>query len=230
MKAGLVKSEDLLGHGVYRIADVARYAEISPGRARSWFTTRADRKVIPVFVSDFPRMEGGHFVSFLDLIDTAVAGKLREAGVPMRKIRAAYAYLQDKSGLKHPFAHCNIYTDGREIITDAAVGLNDGDLQEIVSGQGIFREVRKVLKRIEYSTSTGMAERWPISDDVVIDPKVGFGQPVVEGTGISTYVIARAYAANENDATLVAGLYGITARKVERAAHFEARFSRRAIA
>ena len=35
-----------------------------------------------------------------------------------------------------------------------------------------------------------MAKRWSIADQVVIDPEIGLGKPIVEGIGIATAVLA----------------------------------------
>jgi uncharacterized protein (DUF433 family) len=38
-----------------------------------------------------------------------------------------------------------------------------------------------------------MAARWCIANMVVIDPKIGFGKPTIDGVGISTAILAASY-------------------------------------
>lgn len=216
-----------LGRGLYRLSDVARYTRLAEPRVRSWFTTRADRKIGPVFNADYPRDDGAHVVSFLDMMDAWIAGQLRDEGVAMRTIRAAHVALQADLGTEHPFAHSSIYTDGRRVFTDAAQVVNDPTLTEAVSHQAYFNRVRKYLKLIEYEPQSNLAARWNIAEGVLIDPGISFGQPVVLGKGVTTYVVASSYWANDGNDGLVARLFSITKKDVDDAVGFEERYGHR---
>jgi uncharacterized protein (DUF433 family) len=215
-----------LGRGLYRLSDVARYTGLTEPRVRSWFTSRSDRRIGSVFTADYPQTDGAHSVSFLDMVDAWIAGQLRHEGVTMPKIRAAHIALKQDLGTDHPFAHSSIYTDGRNVFSYAAERVNDPTLTEVVSRQTFFPRVRRVLKPIEYSARSHLAERWRIAKGVLIDPGLSFGQPVVAGTGVATYVVARSYMANKRNADLVARLFGITRRDVGDAVKFEERYGR----
>ena len=213
-----------LGRGMYRFSEVARYACLNQRRVRSWFVQRTDQRLVPVFSSDFERMDGEYLVSFLDMIDAWIAGKLRTAGVSMRTVRAAHSSLKHDLGTIHPFAHSSIYTDGKRIFADAAQYVNDPTLTEVVSRQTFLPKVRESLELIDYSLESSLAERWNIAVGVTIDPAVCFGQPVVKGTGVSTYVLHQAYLANRRDSELVAELFGIAQKEVGDAVDFEDRY------
>lgn len=204
-----------LGVGIYRIADIARYARIPDSTVRNWFTS------MRLFEPEMRGSKGDSVASFFDLIDAIIAQKFREAGVPMKEVRRAYAALQEKLGTKHPFCHRRIYTDGRRIIYDAARGLDAPALEEAVSGQKLFKNIRRFLQSLSFSKVTELAERWRISGGVAIDPQVSMGHPVVDGTGVSTAVIRNAYYANDCDARFVAALYGLSADQVRDAVAFE---------
>ena len=77
------------------------------------------------------------------------------------------------------------------------------------------------LKKIDYDRNTQQAVRWHIADRIVIDPKIRFGKPVVEGTGIATSILRDSFFANDEDAAFVARWFGIEAEQVMAAVDFE---------
>jgi len=77
------------------------------------------------------------------------------------------------------------------------------------------------LKNIHYSKQTKLAEWWKIYDCVVINPRIARGKPVLQGRGISTFVLAGAFRANGGNTDFVADLYDVTPEEVEAAARFE---------
>ena len=66
-----------------------------------------------------------------------------------------------------------------------------------------------------------MAARWCIANMVVIDPKIGFGKPTIDGVGISTAILAASYEANDRDAERVADWFKVHAKHVLAAVAFE---------
>lgn len=214
----------MLGHGVYGLAEVARYTDLHPHRVRSWFTTKPyGVKSGPLFYADYPIVDNNYGVSFLDLIDVRVAAQLRENGVTMPKVRAVYERLGARLGTKHPFCHNRFYTDGREIIILEASALRDPTLVEVLSNQQLYVQSQVFLKQIEYSEKTQLAERWNIARGVVIDPAVSLGKPVIKDTGTTTYVVARSFKANGGDTDVVSYLFGLAEQQVMDAVSFEER-------
>lgn len=212
----------LLGSGVYTIAEVARYAQLHPSRVRSWFKVRSDRAGSePVFKSDCEPVQGDFAVSFLDLVDTWIAGQFRGAGVSMPTIRSAFRRLCDQLETTHAFCHHSLYTDGKRIFVHTAKAVNDATLTEVVSRQQFFLHVKDCLTRMDYSADTNLAKRWRIRDRIVIDPAIAFGKPVVSSTGVATFILAKQYLANDRDASVVADLYSVTEDDVEAAVVFE---------
>jgi uncharacterized protein (DUF433 family) len=107
------------------------------------------------------------------------------------------------------------------------------ELDEIVNisrgGQLAIPEIVNVhLERIEYDK--GKFRFYPFvrqrrADEpklIVINPSVGFGKPVVTGTGISTAVIASRFNARESMPDL-AREYGLEERQIEEAIRWETR-------
>jgi uncharacterized protein (DUF433 family) len=211
----------MLGQGVYEIAEIARYVGLSSSTVRSWFKWRSDRAGLgPLFKSDYESKDGDYAVSFLNLIEAYVGRFFRDHGVQPALIRRAHEILQGELNTKHPFAHANLCTDGNRIIVNNA-SKSDSHLVDVVSKQRWFSEIQGWLSHIVYGQETQLANQWRIAKGVVIDPEVSFGKPVVEGTGITTFVLSSQYFANRENATLVADLFDTTEEAVLEAVNFE---------
>ena len=204
-----------LGTGIYRIADVARYTGVHANTLRSWFNSRK------LFVPDFAPVAGATCVSFLDMLDSRVASFFRKSGVNMPVVRKAYENLKGKLETEHPFCHKDVYTDGKSIIYETAEDLRDRKLLDAVDSQQLFRKIKGYLKQIEFHQVSRVAERWLIASGVVIDPRIAMGQPVVTGTGVTTWTLNCAYNANDLDAEFVGGMYNVSASQVKDAVAFE---------
>ena len=123
---------------------------------------------------------------FIGFAEAYVLSAFRRAGVPMQRIRPAVEALTSTIGVDHALASKKLYTDGAEVLFDYASSQDDADLLELVvvrTGQRQFTAVVKdYLKRIHYGND-GWADRvrLPIYEraEVVVDPRRGFGLPLV---------------------------------------------------
>ena len=214
---------EVLGNGVYSIPEAARLTGLRARRVRDWFRGRQSekRKVKSVFQSDYEIVEKAYAISFLDLIELNVAGKLREAGVPLQHLRKVYKQLREDFG-DHPFSTREIYVRDKKVFTR---GLSDDEatsLSEAITRQSYFDKIiLPFLKKIDYDEATKFAARWRIAKMVVLDPKIRFGRPTVLGTGIATRVLHDSYYANDEDAERVADWFGVESKHVMAAVEFE---------
>ena len=212
-----------LGRGVYTIPEAARLTGLRPARVREWFRKRppqAGRR--PVFVSDYPPVAGEVAISFFDLVDVYVAGQLRQHGVSMQNVRRVYKCLAADLDVKHPFCHQRLLTAGKTVLLSGLDEHGREELVEVLSRQKVFPEIiEPFLHRIDYDKFQLMARRWRIAEQVVVDPGLCFGKPVVEAAGMPTAILAAAYGANEDDEDLVADWYNVAATDVLAAVRFE---------
>lgn len=204
-----------LGRGIYRVADVARYTKIPHTTIRSWFNS------LRLFESDFVRVDKADCISFLDLIDTLVAHQFRTHGVGMKMVRKAYNRLKDDLQVEHPFCHRGLYTDGKEIIVNAAEHLGAPSLREAVSRQHLLEHMQHVLHQVSYDEASRLAQWWNIADGVILHPAIAMGEPVINGTGLTTHVVYSVYRANGGNREIAAGIYGLSAKQVDRVVAFE---------
>jgi uncharacterized protein (DUF433 family) len=216
---------DILGHGVYDISEAARFTGLRQARVREWFRERVSHPISrPVFRSDYAGVGEGHSISFLELVEVFVAGQLREHGVSLRSIRRAHAKLQNAWATRHPFARGEIRTGGRNVFVSALEEPERRIVAEAVTKSQVFeRVILPTLEKIDYDQASQLATKWHLSPLVVLDPRVCFGQPIVEPVGITTYVLAAFYLANGRNARKVANWYEIEEKHVLAAVEFETR-------
>jgi len=167
-------------------------------------------------------VDGDYAVSFLNLIEIYVARFFRSAGVKPPTLRRTHEMMQVELNTTHPFAHASLGTKGRSIIRQKG----DASLVGVISKQHFFGQMD--LHKIKYAPATHLAEAWDIADGVTINPRISFGKPVIERTGITTFVVANQFRANGGDAKLVARLFDLSESDVLHAARFEKGLDRRA--
>lgn len=225
MIAQPIPNEDPLFAGFYSVADASRILGLSGTRKlRGWINGWSQSKAEPVIDRDFKQT---NTISFLDLIEVRFIEHFRGQGVPMQTLRKAAAKARTEWGAKHPFAlgRLKYFTDRKSIF--AQVAKEDGDKKtwDLATGQHeIWEAIEAVVaKGVEFDAKTDLAHRWrpnPGFPSVVIDPKIAFGKPVVEETGVPTAVLYRQYLA-EGDYGAVADLYRTERSVVETAVAFE---------
>ena len=129
----------------------------------------------------------------------------RVHGISMQRVRKALRFVGKELGLQRPLIHARFCTDGVRIFVDHADHLLDVSRPE----QALLREVLDAsLERIGWGRD--VAERlypWVRADlggpkSIVIDPRRGFGQPIIAGTGIEARIVTERYRAGESVAEL----------------------------
>lgn len=212
-----------VGKGIYSLPEVSRYTGMGVSKLRHWFRGRDDR----LFHSDYSESSVPYAISFYDLIDARVVTSLREMGISMKDIRNVREVFSTRWGTPHPYCMRKFYVDVRERrVLEELRSASDDDgiaLADALMGQGYMDEViRPDLEEIDYSAMTEIAEKWHIAPGIVIDPLVMLGKPVLDGSRLTTQIVASQYYAYDGDAFEVADLYDIDEQQVRNAVEFEA--------
>jgi uncharacterized protein (DUF433 family) len=173
-----------LGMGVYSLAQLrlymALYGKPEDGeRVARWLRTVLN----PV---DHHRWHADY--SFSDLISLFVVRQLRRKGVSPATIRNAESYLRLRWKTDRPFAREDIKTDGVEVFCDDAPQAGQIEAAGRRGQQAIRRVIESGLESVRYSD--GGAAYWLPSPGIVVDPRVQFGSPVMEGTRVPTDAVA----------------------------------------
>lgn len=144
---------------------------------------------------------------------------MRSSGVPLQRIRPALAGLEEQFGLGHALASRRLYTDGAEVLLDYAESGADPtaaravrELVVVRNGQRVFNEVvASYLSRVEFSED-GYARviRLPAYEvaEILVDPSLGFGQPVFARGGARLEDALAMFRAGES-LDVVAAEYGV---------------------
>ncbi len=208
----------------YSQGDVAAAVGVPLSTLRGWVrplsgTSHSDDYCAPLITP--PEGPYGR-LSFVNLTEAYVIAELRrKAKVGAQNIRKAVWYLRHEMGIPRPLLH-NRLLAGTDIYLDAAAGL----INLSRAGQFVFEKVvRDYLSRIEVDSSGLPRQLYPWvmnteSKSVLIDPRIRFGQPVINGTGIMTSTIQERFEAGEQ-IEAIAQSYGISLGLVQDALAYE---------
>jgi len=150
---------------------------------------------------------------FVTLAEAYVVRAFRRAEVSMPEIRKAVRVLRNEMGVDFALASQQLKAHGGLVLWDAvgqASGPRAGSISRVVNGQGVFLEVvADALKNITYDSH--FAERIALvvaGTRVIVDPRLNFGQPTIDGTRVRVEdVLSRLHAGEDRFA--VAADYGL---------------------
>lgn len=225
-----------LGVGYYSRADAARLLTVHPATLNRWvrgytYQMRSRGEVIqrqrPSLVKlDLPTIDHIMALSFLELMELRIIKALVERKISIQRVRSAASAAIEIFGTSHPFASRRIFTDRRDIFAEITQGIDIPDVIALKEGRHLQihsgKLLEAILEEISYSQDTSLADRWwPMarSFPVLLDPKIAFGAPTVEGTSTRTDVVAA--MAKTTSADVAANVYELTKRQVEACTQFE---------
>jgi uncharacterized protein (DUF433 family) len=202
----------------YGVPEAARYLRTPYQTLRYWLTGFG--RMEPIV-----KMAAPNHLSYMNLLECHMVMAMREVHhLRLPKVRRALASLDRLFPSPHPFLSRVLETNGVDIITQELgkmINLSRDGQFEITSFLTLH------LQRIEISSSGGfkffpfvMNRTSSEPKYILIDPTVGFGRPVIAGTGISTATIAARFNARESVDDL-AEEYGRTKREIEEAIRWE---------
>ncbi len=226
-----VASTQLVGNGIYTIAEAARLIRVPPRRIRRWVLgyeyLRGGKQVrSPEVVSlDYDQIEESVALSFRDMIELRFVDAFRRRGVSWHAIRLASRRATELLATDHPFSTRAFRTDGKTILTELVAEERDPDLLDLVKNQYALRRIlsRYLYQGIEFSPEDRAERWWPLGRKrrVVVDPRRKFGKPITSEEGVPTQVLYRAVLA-EGSEVAVASWFEIDRRSVADAVAFEA--------
>ncbi len=161
-------------------------------------------------------------ISFEDLISMRVIAFLRAMRYSFAKIRKAEADLRRVTEHPRPFATQQIWAEGQGA---KDIWAEVGALLMVAGkhGQLAFAElVHENLINVHGLTFSEkrVADSWQAKAGIMLQPRIQFGRPCIEGTRIPTSDIAgMVRAGDRKDALALA--YGITVEEIERAISWE---------
>jgi len=169
-----------LSRAIFTLREAAGYLDVPKSTIHAWARPPTGEPLITVF----PRGGAQATVPFIGFAEAYVLAAFRRAGVPLQRIRTVVDALAQNLAVEHALASKRLYTDGAQVLYDYAER-NEDELVELViarAGRQFSEVIRDHLKRITYG-SDGWASRVLLPSyqraEVVVDPQVAFGRPLV---------------------------------------------------
>jgi len=214
----------------YRVTDAASYLGIPATTLRAWsrgmnYTQRDGTKGYfkPVFSLPGPERS---LLSYFNLVEAFVLSSLRKKHlIKLFKIRTAIDSLQARFNSAHPLAEHEFQTNGVDLfIEEYGELINLSHVEQLT-----MREILEAyLTRVEHDPGGRAAKLYPFirltgtdqPRNVVINPYVSFGKPVIAGTGLPTRVVAERFKAGDSIAEIAAD-YGRKEEEIDDAIRYE---------
>jgi uncharacterized protein (DUF433 family) len=175
-------------------AVAAVHLGIPRNTVRSWATGQLVHTV-PAAGSQAPTLP------FVALVEAQILRELRDAGLSMQQLRAGVKQLQHDTGEQYVLARNDIATDGGSLLYNAATKVAP-EWVRVKDKQGTFRQVIEALFRFVSYADDGCAQRLRLRPyghaEVIIDPRFGWGRPVLSSTKVPVDVIADLFFAGES--------------------------------
>lgn len=220
----IASSKQILGSGLYSVAEAALYARVSTPMMSRWLF--GSKSGSPVIEPQYGRNDERH-VSFLDLVQTLAVREIRiQRKVPLVKFRQAIELARTHFSLDYPFArqHCTY------LLNDELVIRPQPDKDDFIEASGRHRGQRLIpfvemyLKDLSFNIE-GLANSYLIYKSghenpvkVTMDPQHRFGEPLLP-SGYSALTIWDAIRA-EGGIRQASDAYGVPVEEVETAHRF----------
>lgn len=222
----MTKHDPLLS-GFFSISDASDLLGRSQQSVRGWLNGYPNSVRGPVIERDFA---GSRTVSFLDLMELRFIAFFRSQGVSMPTLRKAAERARIDWDVQHPLALASskYVTDRKKVIAWSAEETGDDRAWDMATGQHeMWVTIEQTIERgVTFDPKTYLARIWAPKPgefpNVLIDPRVAFGRPFVEGTSVPTRTLFRQWQADGHKAK-VAAWFDVPEDAVETAISYELR-------
>lgn len=177
--------------------ETARHLRISGRTLHRWVHESADNS--PLIHTVPPEKRGWASLPFIAVVEAYVLQSLRDLGLSLSKIREAAEAVRHEFREPYALATQRISTDGIDIVVQMADGegihrARDGQrpIREVISGY-----LRYITWASDASPQRLRLRTYPDIAPVIIDPRFGWGSPVVEQNKVTVDAIVHLWRAGE---------------------------------
>jgi len=218
-----IAKHDIRETPLYTASEAAHYLRVPASTVRAWafgqgYRVKGESRRFKSVIELSDRQE--RRLSFINLVELFVLSAIRRRhGVALPQVRKALDFLKKHYPSAHPLADHEFQTNGVDLFVEKfGEYLNlsrDGqyEIKQLIQARlrCVMRDEAGVPLQL-YLSPRGAdgAER----GIVIIDPRFGFGRPVIEGTGIRTEVIVDRFSAGEPIDSIAAD-YGRSRAEIE---------------
>ncbi len=184
---------DLREMPAYSIAEAAGYLRLPKSTLRAWLLGQSSFRPV-IEIAD----KKGRQLSFINLVEAFVLSSIRRGHkVSLPKVRKSVDYLRRTFKTPRPLADEQFETDGVNLFVEkfgALVGVSEEGqmhLRELIRDRlkNVRRDPSGVPEKIVLFPAHGAAAK----GDVIIDPRLSFGRPVLDGVGVRTSILAERF-------------------------------------
>jgi uncharacterized protein (DUF433 family) len=203
----------------YGISEAAVYLKVPYSTLRYWLGLSKLPPIIQPAGSDPVRL------SFMNLLESHALAAMRNLyNLKLPKVRSALRKVSEQAPQPHPLVTQVFLTDRKDLFIERMDKLVNVSAKTPQLNLDFYR---MYLERVE-TDPKGLFRFFPFVVEprpsepktIEINPMIGFGKPVIAGTGISTAIIASRFNARESIAAL-AEEYGRTPQEIEEAIRWE---------
>jgi uncharacterized protein (DUF433 family) len=178
----------------YQVQEAARYAKIDTDTVNRWHKIGGQKTL--------SSREGKAALSYMQLIEVAVAAAFRKAGITLKNIRETREYIAKQLSVEFPFAQYRFKADGKRLVMDFQQIEGEKGKGKVLrpdqAGQLAWESILGRLKEFDYEDE-GIVIKWHVAgpkSPIVIDPRIAFGAPTIKGT--PTWVLSGRWDAGES--------------------------------
>lgn len=225
----------LLTAGLYTVPDAVRLLQnydVNARRIRGWVAGYPRTHSDPIVENEVGHADGKLAMGFLNLMEVRFIAYFARRGVKVASIRHMASEAKDLLKNEHPFATNAIFsTDGKKIFAKSAEETGDRRLYDLKGKNWAFYDVIKesLLRDVEFDPNGVYRSWWPakgLAPNVMIDPRVAFGQPVLDQSGVPTEALFESFNAEGETYESVAHWFEVPLDQVQQAVRFETEFMR----
>ncbi len=192
--------------------ETARYLGMPESTLDVWLL---DRGRDPLIHSVQPERRGWPRVPFVGVVEAYVLRALRELHLSMDDIRRAADLVRDEFDDPYALAHRRIVTDGVALFVKVA---NESYVHARDQQLAIPETLKDYLKSIEWDKGNNAKRlhlrNFPEAADVIIDPRFGWGAPVLGASKVKVGDLVDLWRQGERFTT-IAEEYGLAVDVVE---------------
>ncbi|HEX5406324.1 MAG TPA: DUF433 domain-containing protein [Pseudonocardiaceae bacterium] len=177
--------------------DTARHLRIPDSTLYYWLREQAADEPLVHRVGLAPR--GAPSLPFIAVIEAYVLRTLREVGITKRRVREIAEQVRRDYETPYGLATKTFATDGIDVYLD-----EHGELSRVQDGQRPIKDViASDLRYISWDSTGTLPNRlrlrqYPDIAPVIIDPRFGWGSPVVESNRVPVDTVANLWLAGES--------------------------------
>lgn len=178
-----------LGTGIFLPEDISLILGLEKNKINNWLKNYWSENIV--------KNNKVKSINFLTMIEIYVFNTLLENGFARKKILETYKNLSNIFKTNYPFANKTLYYSSNNIFCEKN-NLYFDSMKNYIISDFIIPFINKIV----FSEITNLAEKfYPLGkqSNIVIDPQIQFGRPIIKGTRLTIDVI---YELIQNNATI----------------------------